>query len=242
MRQPKFISFSEPQHSPEPTRLLARVSVLVDCLEASATLAGYGNVVAHDEAAQSALAAASEVERRLAEQAERIAALERLAMTDELTGLLNRRGFLAEFRHALAAARRYDEDGVLVYMDMDGFKAINDTYGHAAGDEVLRHLASILKLNVRETDHIGRMGGDEFAILLTRTAWEDGLTRAQALEKAVNDTVVEREGRLLAVKASFGVQKYGADDDGDALLGRADNAMYRIKRVRAELNREPADA
>lgn len=217
--------------TPEQIALVRKVGRLVDCLDS----AGLGMTAAHEEASQFALTAARDTECLLAEQRERIAELERLALTDELTGLLNRRAMEAELGHALAAARRYDERGVLVFMDMDGFKAINDTYGHAAGDEVLRQVARVLQDNVRDTDRVGRWGGDEFAILLARTSWEDGLKRAEAIDRMVNTVVVDWNGRMVALKASFGVQRYGADDDGAELLNHADKAMYTIKRGRTDL-------
>jgi diguanylate cyclase (GGDEF)-like protein len=187
----------------------------------------------HDETAERALRAVADVERRLAEQERRIADLERLAVTDELTGLLNRRGFKEALQHALAAASRYGEEGVLVYIDLDGFKPINDTYGHDAGDEVLRQVARLLRDNVRDTDYVARLGGDEFAVLLTRTLWGDGLTRAEKLERVIEATYVSWDGRLIGLAASFGVQAYGASDRGVEILRRADDAMYDRKRRRA---------
>ncbi|MEO5335928.1 MAG: GGDEF domain-containing protein [Magnetospirillum sp. WYHS-4] len=191
--------------------------------------------------ADRALASAAEAEARLAEQMSRIVELERLALTDELTGILNRRGFQRELTHALAAARRYDEKGVLVYVDLDGFKPINDTYGHAAGDEVLRRVARILQDNVRDTDAVGRMGGDEFAVLLARSSWEDGLRRAEALDRALNNAFIGWEGRMIAIRASLGIQVYGNQDEDQALLERADEDMYKSKRLRSEIgNRRDA--
>jgi diguanylate cyclase (GGDEF)-like protein len=145
-------------------------------LDSAGAAADLGVTASHEEASQFALTVARDAERPLALQCERIAELERLALTDELTGLLNRRATGAEVRHAL----RYEEWGVLVYMEMDGFKSINNTYGHAAGDEVLRQVVKVLQNNVRDSDPVGRMGGDEFAILLSRTSWEDGLNRADS--------------------------------------------------------------
>ena len=209
--------------------LLSRVTRLVDCLERPPQ-EGDGTL---RDAADSALTAAIDAERRLAEQDKRLAVLERLAKTDELTALLNRRGFLAELRRAVSAAGRYDERGVLIYVDLDGFKPINDTYGHGAGDEVLRRVAVTLRENVRDTDSVGRMGGDEFCVLLTRTSWKDGLAKAEGLDRSLNDTYVSWRGRMIAVRASLGVNAYGCKDDSDDLLDRVDDAMYVTKRLRA---------
>jgi len=104
------------------------------------------------------VAYAMEIQKRLESTRERLAHLERLSTTDELTGLLNRRGFEERFRQEMASARRLDEGGVLIFIDLDGFKPINDTFGHDAGDEVLRQVANLLRANVREGDSLGPVG------------------------------------------------------------------------------------
>lgn len=213
--------------------LLAAVNQLAECAEKNAW-EGACDPVLLTQVADRAIAAAAEAEARLAEQLGRIVELERLALTDELTGLLNRRGFHREMTHALANARRYDEKGVLVYVDLDGFKPINDTYGHAAGDEVLKRVARLLLDNVRDTDAVGRMGGDEFAVLLARSSWEDGLRRAEAIDRVLNNAFIGWEGRMIAIRASLGIQVYGNTDDGRDLLERADEDMYKSKRLRAD--------
>lgn len=214
--------------------LVSSVSVLADCMERANVQAAGGGVFALRETARNALVAVLDAERRMVQQRDRITYLERLTMTDELTGLLNRRGFQAQLRRALAAADRYDERGLLAYVDLDGFKPVNDTYGHAAGDEVLRQVARVLNDNVRDTDCVGRLGGDEFAILLTRTSPKDGVKRARWLEELVNNTVVDWQGRSITLRASFGFQRYGPKDDELELLKRADSAMYETKRRRGD--------
>ena len=136
-----------------------------------------------------ALAAASEVQQRFADQNARIQYLENLAIIDELTALLNRRGFNHQLRRALASSKRYGDLGVLVVCDLDNFKAINDAYGHAVGDEVLCHTAKILNANVRQTDIVARLGGDEFAVLMVQTSWRDGFKRARGLNRVLNRSV-----------------------------------------------------
>ncbi len=186
-----------------------------------------------------ALAAANGAERIIAEQRKRLAYFEQLAVTDALTGLLNRRGFEAEIKRAMTGAKRYREKGVLIYADLDGFKPVNDAHGHAAGDAVLRHVGELLSANVRPTDSLGRLGGDEFAILLTRTTWDAGLKRAAAFDAIINGARLDWRGHAIAIGASFGFQTYGPDDDPDRLLTGADDAMYICKRARAGL--KPAD-
>lgn len=186
------------------------------------------------ESAIWALGAARTAERRIADQMERIAHLERLAMTDELTGLLNRRGFESELKKAIANAGRYGEGGVLIYVDLDGFKPINDTFGHAAGDEVLKRAAGLLKESVRPTDSVGRLGGDEFAALLVRSAWDDGLARATTIDRVLNSAKIPWGTQTISLAASLGVQAYSGQDSRHDLLKQADKAMYQCKKDRAQ--------
>ncbi len=208
------------------TEIVALVSHLADCLTGTNCPSNHGDTYGQKEAAMAALACARETEERLAGLMERIGELEHLSLTDELTGLLNRRGFQMELKRVLASAERYDEQGALVYIDLDGFKPINDTYGHAAGDEVLTRVAAIIEDNVRDTDFVGRMGGDEFAVVLTRTTWDDGLKRAEILDKILNESYAAWNGRLISIRASFGFQGYFAKDESANLINRADEAMY----------------
>jgi diguanylate cyclase (GGDEF)-like protein len=182
---------------------------------------------------EQALGAAEEVESFLAEQSARIAYLENLTLTDELTGLRNRRGFNEELRRTLAAANRYGDQGVLVFCDLDNFKAINDSFGHHVGDYVLKQLARVIGAQVRETDVVARLGGDEFAVLMIQTNWRDGIKRAQMLSRMVNRTIVSYHGNEIQVSASFGVEPFGPNDEETNLVARADMAMYVNKRKKA---------
>ncbi len=211
--------------------LIAGVVALAECLEK--VLSGKISAAAIGVAVGGALTAAKAAEKTIAEQQKHLAHFKQLAVTDELTGLLNRRGFEAEIARTTAAARRYHEKGVLIFVDLDGFKPVNDTFGHAAGDAVLRHVAKLLGDNVRATDSLGRLGGDEFAILLTRTTWEAGLQRAEAFDALINGAAVQWAGKTITIRASFGFQTYGPDDDLGELLISADNAMYATKQARA---------
>ena len=180
-----------------------------------------------------AMAKLAEAEERLAEQQERIAYLESLTVTDELTGLLNRRGFNGQFRRALAAARRQGgQGGMLVMIDLDGFKAINDTHGHLAGDAYLRHVARLLTARVRDHDVVARLGGDEFAILLTGAEVEIAAARARELAEAANAEVMTWEGERLPIRFSIGMQPYSASDHEDDVLRQADQRMYAQKSAR----------
>lgn len=185
---------------------------------------------------EKALQAAAEIERKLMAQSARIAYLEALSMTDELTGLLNRRGFDEAFRRALISAGRYGDEGVLVSCDLDDFKSVNDRHGHVAGDEVLRQVGALLKSHIRETDFVARLGGDEFTVILVQTGWRNGLKRAQTLSRALNRLIVKVEETAIGVSASVGVEHFGPDDnDAGTLMARADMAMYCNKRRRAAI-------
>ncbi len=166
------------------------------------------------------------------EQSDRIAYLEQLATTDELTQLGNRRGFELELNRALSRAERQEEEGVLVYVDLDQFKPVNDTHGHAAGDDVLRQVAKLLRENTREMDVVGRLGGDEFAIILTGTNREDGLARAEALNQLLNQASVLWNNERIEISASFGIQAFQGGDSAATLIDSADQAMYTIKQLK----------
>lgn len=178
---------------------------------------------------EAALAMAAETQRQLADQKARITYLESLSATDELTRLLNRRGFRSEFARALARADRYGEHGVLILFDLDGFKEINDGLGHLAGDRVLRFVAGLLSGAVRQTDFVARLGGDEFVVVLTNTTEEQGLGRARVLEHLINRTTVPWKHARIQLRASIGVTTFGPRDSENELLHRADLALYERK-------------
>jgi len=181
---------------------------------------------------QETLSKLREAESVIADQKERIEHLETLSMTDELTGLLNRRGFKDAFRRELAASRRGTGTGVLVMVDLDGFKAINDTYGHLAGDHYLRQVAKVLKDSVRGHDVVARLGGDEFAVLLTRIDAESGMARAAALADRFNGRSCDWQRHRLPLRASFGAEPFGAQEREEDVMRRADVLMYATKAKR----------
>ena len=178
------------------------------------------------------LEAAARAEQALAVQRGRIRHLESLSITDELTGLLNRRGFRQELDRALARAQRGGETGLLLLCDLDHFKAINDTYGHPAGDAVLCAVADLLRASTRRSDSVARLGGDEFAVLMTHSARGHAADRGAALAHAVNALVVDWSGRRIPVTVSFGAEGYESGSEPDSLLFLADRALYRSKRPR----------
>ncbi len=230
---------ADAEHDPYPAddSLLASLAFVRDCLSTNPGHAG-GELDPDtrrlcQEALEGAFSTAMKLERTVLNQTRHIEDMARVACTDHLTGTYNRRGFEQEFTRALASATRYGETGILVFIDLDGFKPINDTYGHAAGDRVLSDVGRALLNNVRPQDLVARIGGDEFAVLLTRTSWEDGLERAEFLKHLLNTLYVRWSGRNIAVRASFGFQRFGANGDAAQLLSSADSAMYEAKRLRS---------
>jgi diguanylate cyclase (GGDEF)-like protein/PAS domain S-box-containing protein len=158
--------------------------------------------------------------------------LRHLAEHDALTGLANRRVFNAELGRHLARERRYGGESALLIVDLDGFKEVNDTLGHAVGDLVLQGTAHALRERVRETDLVARLGGDEFAVLLPGTPRQGAETLAVDLVHAVRELRVDAESEA-SVTASIGVavtSELPPDGDEDTLLAAADLAMYESKR------------
>lgn len=173
-----------------------------------------------------------ELSSYLAKQDRRIAELENMATTDGLTRVLNRRGFEDRLAHELSVARRHGVGGVLIFVDLDEFKPVNDTFGHSAGDEVLVTVANLLRTQIRDTDYIGRLGGDEFAILLPRSNKRNGVRRAEDLDRKINNAYATWSGHNIPIKASCGVYMYTSKIEMKELLENADAAMYAIKQER----------
>src|ERR1043166_5592213 len=158
---------------------------------------------------RSALAVLSAEIARLAAELARAQAqlrqLEAQADTDLLTAVFNRRGFERELGRALSYVNRYGARAALVYLDLDGFKPVNDRHGHAAGDAVLQAVAGAPVPTVRASALVGRLGGDEFAVLLWNLSAHDAGAKASALERVVAATSVAWSGNRLSVGASVGV-------------------------------------
>jgi len=175
--------------------------------------------------------------------------LEQEARTDALTGCTNRRHFIELSTHEMARARRYGHDLSLLMIDIDHFKEVNDRYGHRAGDLALKHLVQICKKELREEDLVGRLGGEEFAILLPETSGARALEVAERTRVAVATTEIRSNGETIRITISLGVTtQRSADTDIDALLNRADRALYAAKTAGrnqvcsdlAAVEREPA--
>lgn len=157
--------------------------------------------------------------------------LELLATTDTLTGLPNRRAFMARLQQECDDVRSGRQPpSVVMMLDIDHFKQVNDTWGHAAGDEVLRHLAAVIGRNLRRDDLAGRLGGEEFAILLSHTGPSDGFALAERLRQALAGGPAPSAAGDIAFTVSFGLSVLGAGTAGpEACLAQADAALYHSK-------------
>ncbi len=161
---------------------------------------------------------------------QRMLELENIADEDPLLPILNRRAFERELARSLAFARRYQIPSCLVYFDLDGFKQVNDRFGHGAGDAVLMQVADVLNGNVRESDVVGRMGGDEFAVVLVHADYTASQEKAQRLLEALTASPVDVGGTVISIAASAGCTLFRDDDTVVSIIERADHAMYDHKR------------
>lgn len=235
MPEPKRVDAAEPEQSS--SSIVTKLTQLVRFTEQVSPARETDGTKAILEIARMAHALVEEISNHLRAQERRIGELENLATTDALTKVLNRRGFEEALTHELSVARRHGVGGVLIFVDLDEFKPINDTFGHAAGDEVLLTVANLLRGHIRDTDYIGRLGGDEFAILLPRSNKRNGVRRAEDLDRKINNAYAAWDNNQIAIKASCGVHMYAAKAEVKELLEAADAAMYKIKQERrARLN------
>ena len=162
----------------------------------------------------------------------RIAELEARADVDPLLDILNRRGFDRELARSLAYVKRYGTAAALVFIDLDGFKTINDKHGHAAGDALLKAVVAGLKTHVRASDVVARLGGDEFAVVMWHLDAAQAEAKARELEKVIAATEIAHRATNLSVGASAGSVALTGDASPDAILEAADQAMYARKKER----------
>lgn len=156
----------------------------------------------------------------------RVSELEAAADTDFLLDIPNRRGFERELGRAIAYMKRYRATGALIMLDVDRLKPINDSFGHAAGDEVLKAIVAALTRQVRASDVVGRLGGDEFALLLWNLNETDAKAKAATLEQAIDELSFVFRGQHVTAGASAGVALLGPHSNAGRALEEADAAMY----------------
>ncbi len=189
----------------------------------------------------SLMAEVDRLRRDLQQSQARMAHLEQLADQDPLTPVANRRAFVRELTRMMSFADRYDAVSSLVYFDLNGLKPVNDSYGHAAGDAVIAYVARVLVQHVRDSDVVGRLGGDEFGVLLAYTDEDGAREKATALAAAVAEQPVDWNGVKIPTSVSWGVHVFRSGDKASEALDAAaqaieaaDRAMYAQKKVRSE--------
>jgi diguanylate cyclase (GGDEF)-like protein len=170
-----------------------------------------------------------------------IGELQASADMDYLLDIPNRRGFERELHRAIAYIQRYRASGALIVLDVDRLKPINDAFGHAAGDEVLKAVVGVLLRHVRASDIIGRLGGDEFALLLWNLSATDAKAKAASLEETVDQLTFVFRGKKVSAGASAGVAMLGPHAETRKALEEADSAMY-VRKAQRRHERPPSSA
>jgi diguanylate cyclase (GGDEF)-like protein len=155
--------------------------------------------------------------------------LERLALVDPLTDVPNRRGFFDKLAPWMALARRPGQPTALVLLDLDQFKRVNDSYGHPAGDALLRQVIEVCKKQLRDSDQLGRLVGVEFALLLPRTGMAEAVLVAERMRAAIAGSAIKTERAMISMTASFGVTTIRPEDSTVSLFKRADEALQKAK-------------
>jgi diguanylate cyclase (GGDEF)-like protein len=166
---------------------------------------------------------------KVARLQERVEQLDQLAHLDSLINLPNRRGFMRELERLIARVDRYGLSAAMLFVDVDGLKMINDTFGHRAGDEALVQIANLLAKGVRHSDVVARIGGDEFGILLECSDEDAAHETAARLIEQISGCEVLHDGEALPLSVAIGVGMIDALDTAEAVMERADEAMYRRK-------------
>jgi diguanylate cyclase (GGDEF)-like protein len=175
-----------------------------------------------------------ELEARVQERTVELSAankqLEELAITDPLTNLLNRRALIDVLQREIAREKRYGHGLALIVFDIDHFKQVNDRYGHVAGDQVLRDVASVSRRVVRSTDAMARYGGEEFAVVASEIDRHGAMKLAEHMLAAIRSANIAVDHDLLRITASFGVAMMHSDDQNpEQIIQRADQALYAAK-------------
>jgi diguanylate cyclase (GGDEF)-like protein len=169
----------------------------------------------------------------LARARSRIASLERLADEDALTPVANRRAFVRQLTRMIGFCHRYGIAASVVYFDVNNMKQINDVYGHPAGDAALRRIATALRDNIRSSDIVGRLGGDEFGVILAQTDEVQAGAKAASLAEAIAATPLHWAGGAIPLSVAYGVHAFSRGDNPQQAIEAADRAMYEHKRTAA---------
>jgi diguanylate cyclase (GGDEF)-like protein len=166
---------------------------------------------------------------KVAQLQERVEQLDLLAHEDSLVDLPNRRGFMRALERLIDRIGRYQEKGAMLFVDLDGLKVINDSFGHQAGDEALVQVARLLVGGVRKSDVVARIGGDEFAILLGHSDEDSARETAARLVDLIAASDFKHGGQTMPLSVAIGAAAIHADDTPETAMARADQEMYRRK-------------
>ena len=170
-----------------------------------------------------------QLREKVAQLQQRVEQLDQLAHQDTLVDLPNRRGFMRALERFIDRASRYHEHSAMLYVDLDGLKIINDSFGHSAGDKALIEVAGMLVGGVRKSDFVARIGGDEFAILLVHSDEANAHDTAKRLVDMIAGCDFSHDGDALPLSVAIGVAMITGDDTPDEVIARADEEMYRRK-------------
>lgn len=181
-------------------------------------------------ALQALLDEVSHLRDELVQTRKRIAHLEQLADEDAMLPISNRRAFVRELTRMISYAERYNSTGSVLYFDVNGMKAINDRLGHAAGDAALAHFARLLVENVRDTDVVGRLGGDEFGVILAQADERQAQEKASVLVHIIDETPFDWKGEMLTLSCAVGIHQFLAKQSAETAITAADANMYKVKR------------
>jgi diguanylate cyclase (GGDEF)-like protein len=183
------------------------------------------------------MAEVDSLRRELGDARSRIHHLEKLVDEDPMMPVVNRRAFVRELTRMMAFAQRYGVPASIIYFDVNNLKQINDAHGHAAGDAVLLHLSQLLIENVRTTDMVGRLGGDEMGVLLVQTDQAVADRKAIELSDLIESRPTIWQGQAIHTSVAYGAYAFAGDASASEIIDRADRAMYRAKSKK----KNPAD-
>ncbi|MCP5432773.1 MAG: GGDEF domain-containing protein [Alphaproteobacteria bacterium] len=184
------------------------------------------------EALQSLMAEVERLRGELERTQARLSELENIADQDGLLPILNRRAFVRELSRIMSFAERYHVQASMIYFDLDKFKEINDVHGHSAGDEALRAISDLLVRNTRESDVVGRLGGDEFGVILASATLEQANAKAASLTRLISETTIRWEDERFRLTAAHGVYTFEPGQNAAQAIAEADAAMYLSKKSR----------
>lgn len=195
------------------------VAQLARAFSAIEPLEGAGAVDGHEMQMSRLLAFAAEAEQQLQWARRRITTLETICETDELTGLLNRRGLRRQMERTLAHAKRYGEFGTVLFIDIDDLAGINEAYGEPVGDAVLRYVARVLERQTRVSDLLARFGGDEFVLVMERCNQRNALARAEAFQSYLDAHPLRLRDVTIPIAVRYGFAPMGGAGSPDQVLG-----------------------